>query len=121
MAHSFTLASQPPRISSRARCNGQGGRGACLVALPGQAALEQKEQGVRQGLQIISSAGRSPQVCMHAGVPHCAPADVRVLSAALCACDSQQGAAALSLTTMYRARVGIHIGRRVSSMLEQSA
>lgn len=87
MAHSFTLASRPPRISRQPQAAAAGhdamdrvGAGCTrLVALPGQAALEQEKQRVRQGLQIISSAGRPPQVCMHAGVPHCAPAHTQVL------------------------------------------
>ena len=41
-----------------------------LVTLPRKAALQQEEEGVCKGLQVISSAGSAPQVRMHAGVSH---------------------------------------------------
>lgn len=44
--------------------------GQYLVALPWEAALQQEEEGVCKGLQVISSAGSAPQVRMHAGIPH---------------------------------------------------
>ncbi len=48
--------------------------GARLVALPGQAALEQEQQRVRQALQVVAPAGGAAQVRVHARIPHRAPA-----------------------------------------------
>ena len=53
-----------------ARCEGC----ADLKALPGEAALEEEDEGVCKGLHVISPAGSTPQVGMRAGVPHRPPA-----------------------------------------------
>ena len=50
-----------------------------LVPLPRQAALQQKQQGVRQRLQVVPPAGGAPQVGVHAGVANRAPEHVRAL------------------------------------------
>jgi len=54
-----------------------------LVALPGQAALEQEEQRVRQALQVVAAAGGAAQVRVHARIPHRAPARARPPEGAL--------------------------------------
>ena len=50
-----------------------------LVALPGQAAAEEEEEGVGQGLEVVPPAGCPAQVRVHAGVPHGPPEDIRPL------------------------------------------
>jgi hypothetical protein len=41
-----------------------------LETLPGQPPLEQKQQRVGEGLEVVAAAGGAAQVRMHAGVPH---------------------------------------------------
>ena len=47
---------------------------ASVQHLPRKAAAKEEEQRVGQAFQVVPPAGRPAQVCMHAGVPHCAPA-----------------------------------------------
>ena len=50
-----------------------------LIALPRQPALEQEQQRVREGLEVVTPAGGAAQVSVHAGVPHGSPEHVRPL------------------------------------------
>ena len=44
-----------------------------LIALPRQPPFQQKDQGICQGLEVVSPASGAAQVCMHTGIPDCAP------------------------------------------------
>ena len=45
-----------------------------LVALPGQPALEEEEQGVCEGFQVVAAAGGTSKVRMDTGISHGSPA-----------------------------------------------
>ncbi len=47
---------------------------AYIEALPGEAALEEEDEGVCEGFHIIPPAGSAPQVSMCAGIAHSPPA-----------------------------------------------
>lgn len=57
-----------------AGCSEHVRKSAHVKTLPGEAAPQQEDEGVRQGLHVVSPAGRAPQVGVRARVPHCAPA-----------------------------------------------
>ena len=47
---------------------------ACLVALPGQPAAQQEDEGVGERFQVVPSARSPPKVRMHAGISYSSPA-----------------------------------------------
>ena len=74
MIHSHSVLHRSIPHGAQASAGERGKLDAYIEALPGEAALEEEDEGVCEGFHVIPPAGSTPQVSVRAGIAHSPPA-----------------------------------------------